>query len=209
MQKDTGKPFRSRLLIVVFALLLLLPGQAFADTDAEILECTDYIRQKARQRLAKYNVSRKVRVKRTHRKRRTLKGKRNPADRYHAIIMEASRKYKIHPDFIRAVIMVESSFNPRAKSKYAVGLMQLTKATAEDMGVKDRFNPRQSVLGGTKYLRALLLEFKDTTLALKGYNAGPQHIRNGRTDFKPETIEYPGKVFREFRRFQQLSRKGK
>src|SRR6185295_8357144 len=68
----------------------------------------------------------------------------------------------------------ESAFNRSALSpKGAMGLMQLMPATATRFGVKDFFDPRENVLGGSRYLRWLLDRFSgDVRLALAGYNAG-------------------------------------
>jgi hypothetical protein len=80
--------------------------------------------------------------------------------------------------WVRAVMQVESAFNPRARSpKGAIGLMQLMPATARQYGVVNPFDPDQNVRGGVSYLRALLDRYdNDETLALAAYNAGPSAV---------------------------------
>lgn len=98
---------------------------------------------------------------------------RNPAD-YDAYIREAASLYQIPEALVRAVIRVESNFDPRAISHAnAQGLMQLIPATAERMLVNDPFDARQNVLGGTRYLRVLANLFNgNLQLTLAAYNAG-------------------------------------
>jgi soluble lytic murein transglycosylase-like protein len=96
-----------------------------------------------------------------------------PAD-YDAFIREAANLYQIPEALVRAVIRVESNFDPRAISRAnARGLMQLIPATAERMLVTDAFDARQNVLGGTRYLRVLANLFNgNLQLTLAAYNAG-------------------------------------
>ncbi|MCD6332242.1 MAG: lytic transglycosylase domain-containing protein, partial [Bacteroidales bacterium] len=80
-----------------------------------------------------------------------------PVYLFHAIIQEASNRYQVDPALIRAIIMAESSYNPRAISgKGARGLMQLMPATAKALGVEDSFNPEHNIYGGVKYFKQLL-----------------------------------------------------
>ena len=94
---------------------------------------------------------------------------------YAPYIAEASEKYQIPASFIRAVIRVESSFQYKAESGAgAQGLMQLMPKTARAMGVNDSFDPRQNIMGGTRFLRRLANKYDgDMVKVLSAYNAGP------------------------------------
>ena len=94
--------------------------------------------------------------------------------RYDAHIREAAQLYQLPEPFIRAIVMVESNFFSDAISEDgAMGLMQLMPETALHMGVLDAFDPRQNVLGGTRYLRVLANRFNgDLVLTVAAYNAG-------------------------------------
>ena len=71
-------------------------------------------------------------------------------------ILEAAALYQIPVPLIRAVIHVESSYDPRVVSSAgARGLMQLMPAAASDMGVRNVHDPRDNILGGTRLLRVL------------------------------------------------------
>jgi len=97
---------------------------------------------------------------------------------YDAHIREAASLYQIPEALVRAVIRVESNFDPRAISRAnAQGLMQLIPATAERMLVSDPFDARQNVLGGTRYLRVLANLFNgNLQLTLAAYNAGENAV---------------------------------
>jgi len=84
---------------------------------------------------------------------------------------------------IAAVIYQESHFDPEAVSHRGVrGLMQLTLKTAAEVGVDDRLDPVQSIMGGVKYLHRLYERFDESggtdrlKIALASYNVGPQHV---------------------------------
>lgn len=127
--------------------------------------------------------------------------------RYDAFIREASRLYQIPESLVRAVIKVESDFDPRAVSPAnAQGLMQLIPETAERMMVTDVFEPRQNILGGTRYLRILANMFNgDLQLTVAAYNAGEGAVmRYGGIPPYAETQAYVTKVvgyYQEFRAF--------
>jgi soluble lytic murein transglycosylase-like protein len=95
-------------------------------------------------------------------------------------IRESAARYGVEEALIKAVIRVESGFNSRAVSpKGARGLMQLMPGTANMLGVRDSFDPRQNIDGGVRHLRGLIDRFgSDLKLALAAYNAGEQAVVN-------------------------------
>ena len=103
---------------------------------------------------------------------------------YDDLIEEHCRTHGVRPDLVRAVMQVESGFNPFARSpKGAMGLMQLMPATARQYGVVNAYNPAENVRGGVAYLRQLLDRYDNKEdLALAAYNAGPGAVdRHGQT----------------------------
>jgi soluble lytic murein transglycosylase-like protein len=126
---------------------------------------------------------------------------------YDEYLREASARYTIPVALIRAVITVESAFNPKAVSHAgAQGLMQLMPATAAEMGVQDVFDPRQNILGGTRYLRTLANIFDgDIVLTLAAYNAGHQAVFRAMS-IPPiaETQNYVRRVLQLYRFFKNL-----
>jgi soluble lytic murein transglycosylase-like protein len=117
---------------------------------------------------------------------------------YDEVIVEHSRMHNIRPDLVRAVVQVESAYNPYAVSpKGAQGLMQLMPATAAALGVINPFNPFENIKAGIRYLRQLLDRFNnDEVLALAAYNAGPQAVAKYGEKVPPyrETRNYVTKV---------------
>ncbi len=94
---------------------------------------------------------------------------------YDDLILTHAREQGVRPDLVRAVMQVESAFNPTARSaKGALGLMQLMPATIKEFGVTNPFNPAENIRAGVAYLRALLDRYRNNEeLALAAYNAGP------------------------------------
>ena len=126
-------------------------------------------------------------------------------NRYDGFIRQAASLYQIPEELVRAVIKVESDFDPRAVSPAnARGLMQLMPATAERMMVTDVFDPRQNIFGGVRYLRVLANLFNgDLKLTLAGYNAGEHAvIRHGGIPPYEETQTYVRRVLGYYRRYR-------
>jgi soluble lytic murein transglycosylase-like protein len=116
---------------------------------------------------------------------------------FEASISEHARRQGVAADLVRAVIQVESAFNPVAVSnKGAMGLMQLMPATARDLGVSDPFDPDQNIRGGVKYLKQLLDRFNQKVeLALAAYNAGMGNVEKyGAVPPFKETRNYVDKI---------------
>jgi len=104
--------------------------------------------------------------------------KSNITDLYDHVISEASQTHGVSFSLLKALIKTESDFNPRAVSKAgAMGLMQLMPENIRRLKVKDPFDPKDNVMGGTRYLKQLIHRFKGKLhLALAAYNAGPKVV---------------------------------
>ena len=117
--------------------------------------------------------------------------------KWQQIIDEASKKYGVDKSLISAVISQESAGNQFAVSQRgAKGLMQLMDSTAQNLGVSAVFQPRQNIMGGTKYLKQLLDKYNgNEALALASYNAGSAAVDkyNGIPPYD-ETQRYVGNV---------------
>ncbi|MBN2714495.1 MAG: lytic transglycosylase domain-containing protein [Deltaproteobacteria bacterium] len=132
----------------------------------------------------------------------------NPSrySRYDASIQLASRTHSIPEPFIRAVIRVESDYDPRVVSVAgAQGLMQLMPATAKRMGCPNAFDPHQNIMGGTRYLRHLANLFNgDMVLTIAGYHAGEGAVRkyNGVPPYT-STHGYINKVLKFYYKYKK------
>ncbi len=124
---------------------------------------------------------------------------------YDTIIQEAAGLYDIRFELIKAMIHAESNFDSTAISRAgAMGLMQIMPANLNALGVKDPFNPRDNVMGGTRYLKSLMTKYNsDLSLVLAAYNAGPGAVDKYRTiPPYPETQKYVSKVLSLYSRYK-------
>lgn len=114
---------------------------------------------------------------------------------YDPIIERAATRHDVDARIVKAVIQVESAFQPRARSpKGAMGLMQLMPQTARQYKARNPYDPTSNIDAGTKYLRRLLNEF-ELPLALAAYNAGEGAVRRfGGIPPYAETQAYVAKI---------------
>ncbi|MEJ5350740.1 MAG: transglycosylase SLT domain-containing protein [Melioribacteraceae bacterium] len=130
----------------------------------------------------------------------------NRLKKYDDLIEEASKEFGIDKNVIKSIILAESAANHRAVSPAkAKGLMQLMDSTAAEMGVRNIFDPKENIYGGTKYLAKMLRQYNgDLKLALAAYNAGPQNVEKykGIPPFE-ETQNYITKVMSYLNHFSE------
>jgi type II secretory pathway component PulC len=135
------------------------------------------------------------------------KGKSNKSKSYYEEeIVRASKKHGVDPDLVRAVIKVESNFNPNAVSpNNAIGIMQIMPETARDYRVNDPFDPKDNIDGGVRILKDLMVYFNDDIeLALAAYNAGKGAVVKYGFSIPPyiETIDYVDRVLGNYSLFK-------
>ena len=121
--------------------------------------------------------------------------------KYDGIIQEASNTFNLSFSLIKAMIKVESDFDPMAISKKgALGLMQIMPQNLRTFNIRDPHDPRQNILGGARYFKSLVERFEGKLpLALAAYNAGPT-IVDKHMNIPPiqETEDYVKKVMKYF-----------
>jgi soluble lytic murein transglycosylase-like protein len=120
---------------------------------------------------------------------------------FERMVDAAARRHGLDPALVKAVVAVESGFQPQAVSpKGAQGLMQLMPATARDLGVMDPFDPAANLDGGSRYLSTLVARYDgDLSKALAAYNAGMGAVaRHGGVPPYAETRKYVNRVLSRY-----------
>ena len=114
-----------------------------------------------------------------------------------AAIEQAASRHNVDPNLVRALVKVESNFNPNAISrKGAMGLMQLMPQTARQLNLTNPFNPEQNIDAGVRHLKQLLESYGgDVRLSLAAYNAGSGAVARSRgIPHFPETQNYVRRI---------------
>jgi hypothetical protein len=175
-----------RILLLIMMLVAVAEADIYKyEDDSGVTYYTDFPLNKKAERIMRTSESRKEDIKRD-----TNSG-------IDEIVNEKAKRYDLHPSLVHAVIKAESNGNPYAVSrKGAMGLMQLMPSTANDLRVRNPFDPEENIDGGVRYLRYLIDRFNgDLTLALAAYNAGPKTVEKTKDVPRiPETKEYVKKV---------------
>jgi soluble lytic murein transglycosylase len=126
--------------------------------------------------------------------------------RYDQIITDAAERHGVSFSLLKAMIKIESDFNPRAISKAgAMGLMQIMPENIKELNIKDPFDPRENIMGGTRYLKQMIDRFNGKLpLALAAYNAGPNIVeRYQRIPPFTETENYVEAVMKYYSVFKK------
>ena len=127
-------------------------------------------------------------------------------DQYDHLIATASKKHGIAFALLKALIKIESDFNPLAiSSAGAKGLMQIMPDNIKALKIKNPFNPWENIMGGSRYLKQLIKRFDGKLpLALAAYNAGPNIVeRYQRIPPFKETEDYVEKVMKYYSVFKK------
>ncbi|EHJ39354.1 transglycosylase [Clostridioides difficile] len=121
---------------------------------------------------------------------------------------QASKKYNVDSNLIKAIIKVESDFNPNTVSSAgAKGLMQLMPENCRDLGVTDPFNIEQNIDAGTRHIKEYIDMFGGSIeMGLMAYNGGPGRMKSRGVEsisdlykMPKETQNYIPKVMKYYR----------
>ena len=208
MKRGTQKIIGRRFLALLGALPLLLgsfPGDSSADTSfykKEVNGVVHYTNINPKSKDFKRIASPWGTFRGTPKSQRGYLNNYKYSGKFDEHINQTAREHGLDPLLVKAMIKVESNFNPDAVSPAgAMGVMQLMPGTAERVGVSDAFDPDDNIEGGIKYMAMLMKLFNNnTTLALAGYNAGENAVIKYGYKIPPyeETIEYVDRVYAHY-----------
>ena len=208
MKRGTQKIIGRRFLALLGALPLLLgsfPGDSSADTSfykKEVNGVVHYTNINPKSKDFKRIASPWGTFRGTPKSQRGYLNNYKYSGKFDEHINQTAREHGLDPLLVKAMIKVESNFNPDAVSPAgAMGVMQLMPGTAERVGVSDAFDPDENIEGGIKYMAMLMKLFNNnTTLALAGYNAGENAVIKYGYKIPPydETIEYVDRVYAHY-----------
>jgi hypothetical protein len=205
--------FRTPLLLAALALpAVCLPGLASADIYSYVDEngVMHFTNKPTDGKYKLYVKSAEHGERKGPRGAAFMPGDRSPDrfTRYDTWIRQAATLYQIPEELVRAVIKVESDYDPRAVSPVgATGLMQLMPETAMRMQVRDIQDPRENIFGGVRFLRVLANAFNgDLALTIAGYNAGEAAVvkYSGIPPYE-ETQGYVTRVIQYYGRYRSMS----
>jgi len=123
--------------------------------------------------------------------------------RYDSLVERTARENGLDPDLLRAVVEVESRYDPKAVSKKgAVGMMQIMPKTAETLGLQNLYHPGENLRAGARHLRMLMEKYTGKLpLALAAYNAGEKAVdRKMEVPPYPETQDYVRKILKIYKK---------
>lgn len=128
----------------------------------------------------------------------------NIFDKY---IRDAASLHDLDFALVKAMVQVESNFNPDAISQAgAIGLMQIMPENQTAFRLHDPYDPRANIMAGARYLKSLLKRFNENIeLSLAAYNAGPSAVEryNGTPPY-PETRKYVNRVMGFYDRYKRI-----
>jgi hypothetical protein len=132
-----------------------------------------------------------------------------PETQYDSLFQQYGEQHGVDPALLKAIASVESNFNPKAtgpqtRSGRAQGMMQFVPAMQKAYGIKDPFDPGQSVNAAARMMSDLLKRYDgDVGMALEAYNGGPSLVGKSK-----QTADYRTKVMSRFAPNQSASDKG-